>query len=86
MIKILHKLIKYEITKILIDNILAKKHQSELYCQKHQLKLILNKIIFNHKTPIEIGYCPKCNKEYSEYSDINPIYISNYEWMYNEYK
>ena len=57
--------------------------QSELYCQKHQFKLILNKIIINHKTPIEIAYCPKCHKEYTEYTDINPIYISNYEWLYN---
>ena len=57
-------------------------HQSELYCQVHQLKLIHTKHILNVNVLIEIGYCTKCNKEFSEYSDINPIYISNYEWMY----
>lgn len=60
--------------------------KSEIYCSKHQLKLILNRIIINYKTKIEIGYCSKCHKEYCEYSDISPIYISNYEWIYDEWK
>ncbi|KKM03530.1 hypothetical protein LCGC14_1773510 [marine sediment metagenome] len=58
---------------------------SELYCKIHKLKLIHNRIIININTPIEIGYCSKCNKEYTEYSDINPIYISNYEWLIIEW-
>lgn len=57
---------------------------SEVYCKIHQIQLIHNKTILNHNTPIEIGYCYKCNKEYCEYSDINPIYISNYEFIYKE--
>ena len=52
---------------------------SEVYCKIHRIKLIHNKIIININTPIEIGYCYKCNKEYTEYSDINPVYISNFE-------
>ena len=55
---------------------------SELYCKIHRLKLIHNRFIDNNGTIIEIGYCSKCHKEYCEYSDINPIYISNYEWLY----
>ena len=54
------------------------------YCSIHNEKLIHNKIIININTPIEIGYCYKCNKEYTEYSDINPIYISNYEHIVKE--
>ena len=58
---------------------------SELYCAKHQLKLIFTRFIdYGINSPfLEIGWCPKCHKEYSEYSDINPIYISNYEFLYN---
>lgn len=57
---------------------------SQIYCKIHKIKLIHNKIIININTPIEIGYCYKCNKEYTEYSDINPIYISNYEHIIKE--
>lgn len=57
---------------------------SELYCKIHQEKLIHTKYIQNENDTIEIGYCYKCNKEYTEYSDINPIYISNYEWLYGD--
>lgn len=59
---------------------------SELYCQIHQIKLIHNKYIYNGNIEIEIGYCYKCNKEYCEYKEVSPIYISNYEWIYNNYK
>ena len=59
---------------------------SKLYCKIHQLELIHNRYIDNNGTLIEIGYCSKCNKEYCEYSDISNIYISNYEWLYNNDK
>ena len=57
---------------------------SEIYCQVHKIKLIHNRIIIYGKnnTKLEIGYCSKCYKEYCEYSDISPIYISNYEFLY----
>lgn len=58
-------------------------HNSEIYCKLHRIKLIHIRKIQNHTTFIEIGYCSKCNKEYTEYSDISPIYISNYEWLYD---
>jgi len=57
-------------------------HNSEVYCKLHGLKLIHSKRIININTLVEVGYCCKCNKEYCEYSDISPIYISNYEWIY----
>lgn len=59
-----------------------KIHNSELYCKIHNIRLIDIKHIININCLIEIGYCKKCNKEYCEYSDISPIYISNYEWLY----
>jgi len=57
-------------------------HNSEIYCKLHRLKLIHSKRIININTFIEVGYCCKCNKDYCEYSDISPVYISNYEWIY----
>lgn len=61
-------------------------YTSEIYCSIHKTKLIHNRIIIYGKnnTPLEIGYCSKCNKEHCEYSDISPIYISNYEWLYED--
>lgn len=60
---------------------------SELYCKIHKLKLIHNKIIIYGKnnTFLEIGYCSQCHKEYCEYTDVSPVYISNYEWLYSNY-
>jgi len=60
------------------------KQYSEIYCKIHKIKLIHNKKIINCKTIIEIGYCSKCNKEYCEYTDISPVYCSNFEWLYTE--
>ena len=57
---------------------------SQLYCKQHVIKLIHNRIIENQGVFIEIGYCPKCQKEYCEYSDISPVYISNYDWLYED--
>jgi len=68
-----------------MDNILKKEigiFVSEVYCQKHQKKLIFTRIIFNNNSSVEVGYCSKCQKQYCEFSDINPVYISNYEWLY----
>jgi len=58
-------------------------HKSKLYCKIHKLELIHNRIINENNCLIEIGYCSKCHKEYCEYSDISEVYISNYEWLYN---
>ena len=55
-------------------------HYAEPYCKIHYLKLRFVRIENN----VEIYYCYKCNKEYTEYSDISPIYWSNYEWLYNK--
>lgn len=60
----------------------VKMVSSEIYCQKHQFRLVFNRIILNGNIPIEVGYCSKCGREYCEYSDISAIYISNYEWLY----
>lgn len=57
---------------------------SEIYCKIHRIKLIYLRYIQNNKEFIEVGYCSKCYKEYCEYSDISPIYISNYEWLYDD--
>ena len=75
----IRNLINLTIVKTIIDIL-----YSQIYCKIHRIKLIHNKIIINIKIPIEIGYCYKCNKEYTEYSDINPIYISNYEYITKE--
>jgi len=53
----LNKLIARILIKILQDKIIY----SEIYCKIHKIKLIHNKIIININTPIEIGYCYKCN-------------------------
>lgn len=65
---------------------LLYSHYSELHCKIHSIRLIHNRIIIygENNTQLEIGYCYKCNKEYCEYSDVSPIYISNYEW-YTEF-
>lgn len=59
-------------------------YNSEIYCKKHRIKLIHNRTITYGKnnTSLETGYCPRCHKTYCEYSDISPVYISNYEWLY----
>ena len=49
------------------------------YCKKHYRVLRFVRIEFG----VEIYYCDKCHKEYTEYSDISAIYWSNYEWMYD---
>lgn len=49
-----------------------------IYCQKHEIPLIHLRKIDNDGDFIEIGWCIKCQKEYCEYSDISPIFISNY--------
>ena len=72
-----NRLLKEIIAKVLIDILF-----SELYCKIHRKRLIHLKQIDNKGDIIEVGYCTKCNKEYCEYSDISPIYISNYEWIY----
>jgi len=79
----MRKFLNFLIAKTIAD-ILIEITYSEVYCSIHNEKLIHNKIIININTPIEIGYCYKCNKEYTEYSDINPIYISNYEHIVKE--
>ena len=71
-------------TQRLVVETLVKIFMSGVYCQIHREKLIHLRAIENKGDSIECGYCPKCNKEYCEYSDISPIYISNYEWMYGE--
>lgn len=83
----MNKLIKLITNLILIYLLIPKNiHYSEIYCKTHRIKLIHNKIISYGKnnTPLEIGYCYKCKKELCEYSDISNVYISNYEWLYND--
>lgn len=55
---------------------------SEVYCKIHRFKLIHLKYLDTNGDILETGYCPKCNHEYCEYSDVSPIYISNYEFGY----
>lgn len=55
---------------------------SVVYCRIHREKLIHLKYVDNKGDVIETGYCFKCNREYCEYSDVSPIYISNYEFGY----
>ena len=78
-------MIKRMINKMIVP-VLVNMVLSELYCKIHRVKLIHNKIIIygENNTPLEIGYCPKCRKELCEFSDISPIYISNYEWLYGD--
>lgn len=61
------------------DDIL-KKQQAEPYCKLHRVKLIFVRKEYG----VEIYYCPKCRKEYTEFPDISPIYWSNYEHIYEE--
>lgn len=54
--------------------------QAEIYCKKHRRKLRFIRNIYG----VDIYYCDKCRKEYTEYPNISPIYWSNYEWLYNQ--
>lgn len=54
-------------------------HYAEIYCKIHYLKLKFVRI----ELGIEIYYCSKCRKEYTEFTDISPVYWSNYEWLYD---
>ena len=69
-----------------VARVLANIFMSEIYCKIHSEKLIFTRFLdFDKNKPfLEIGWCPKCHKEYCEYSDVSPIYISNYEWLVKE--
>lgn len=61
------------------ENIGYEVQQTEPYCKLHRIKLTFVRL----EHGIEIYYCSKCHKEYTEFPDISPIYWSNYEFIYN---
>ena len=57
---------------------------SKVYCKNHRMKLIFIRYLEFENVFIEVGWCPKCRREYCEYSDVSPVYVSNYEWLVKE--
>ena len=74
-----NSILKMEVARVLV-NILM----SQVNCKIHQERLIFTRFLEFENDVIEVGWCSKCRREYCEYSDVSPVYISNYEWLVKE--